>query len=106
VGAVRVAYRAVAGPVDCGGGDGRAGARLVLVVGIILGFVYREFLIIFKVSFIYSGWQFFMFHFASRGGEKPTYKVSCYLCTYKSMDEKRKGETHVRSLTTSCVAWR
>jgi hypothetical protein len=33
-------------------------------------------------------------------GGKPTYKVGCSLCTCKCMEERRKGETHARSLAS------
>jgi hypothetical protein len=49
-------------------------------------------------------------HLASGGRGKPTYKVDCSLCTYKCVDERRKGETHVHAcsphLARPSGAWR
>jgi hypothetical protein len=28
---------------------------------------------------------------------EPTYKVGCSLCTYKCVEERRKGQTHARA---------
>jgi hypothetical protein len=66
----------------------------------LLGLAHREFPIIPNKSqrSIHAWWvATLQSHLASGGKEKPTYQVDYSLCTYKYVDDRRKGEIHARA---------
>jgi hypothetical protein len=54
-----------------------------------------------------SEWMSTLYSYlTNRGGENDTYKIDCYLYTYKCVKERINGETRVHSLGLPRRAWR